>query len=165
MDGARLLAANSDPGNWIQSAINACCDVVNRGVAAWVGRVYVGTLDGRLIALDAASGNPVWEVKTVPEGGRYTITGAPRVVKGMVLIGNGGGEMGIRGYVTAYDAEDGKQLYVLDRATGELISADAFATTTWAKGVDLKSGRPTVAQGDARCRQWNTPCQRRIHGP
>ena len=77
---------------------------MNRGVAAWRGRLYLGTLDGRLIALDAASGKPVWEVKTVPDGGRYTITGAPRIVKGMVLIGNGGGEMGVRGYVTAYDA-------------------------------------------------------------
>src|SRR5271169_1390612 len=94
-----------------QAGINACCDVVNRGVAAWRGRVYLGTLDGRLIALNAASGRPVWEVKTVPDGGRYTITGAPRIVKGMVLIGNGGGEMGVRGYVTAYDANDGKRVW------------------------------------------------------
>src|ERR1700685_4184251 len=50
--------------------VNACCDAVNRGVAAWQGRVYLGTLDGRLIALDAATGKPVWEVKTVPEGAR-----------------------------------------------------------------------------------------------
>ena len=94
-----------------QAGINACCDVVNRGVAAWRGRLYLGTLDGRLIALEAASGKPVWEVKTVPDGGRYTITGAPRIVKGMVLIGNGGGEMGVRGYVTAYDANDGRQVW------------------------------------------------------
>src|SRR6202167_1812632 len=94
-----------------QSAINACCDVVNRGVAAWKGRIYLGTLDGRLIALDAASGKPVWTVRTVPQGGRYTITGAPRIVKNLVLIRNGGGEMGIRGYVTAYDAASGKQVW------------------------------------------------------
>ena len=91
--------------------VNACCDAVNRGVAAWQGRVYLGTLDGRLIALDAATGKPAWEVMTVPEGARYTITGAPRVVKGMVLIGNGGAEMGMRGYVTAYDAGTGKQIW------------------------------------------------------
>jgi quinohemoprotein ethanol dehydrogenase len=94
-----------------ESGVNACCDAVNRGVAAWKGRVYVGTLDGRLIALDAATGKPDWEVMTVKAGGRYTITGAPRVVKGMVLIGNGGAEMGMRGYVTAYDAASGKQIW------------------------------------------------------
>ncbi|MGA2187191.1 MAG: PQQ-dependent dehydrogenase, methanol/ethanol family [Steroidobacteraceae bacterium] len=94
-----------------KTAVNACCDVVNRGAAAWKGRIYSGTLDGRLIALDAATGRLIWEVMTVPEGGRYTITGAPRVVKGMVLIGNGGGEMGTRGYVTAYDADTGKQVW------------------------------------------------------
>ena len=52
-----------------QVGVNACCDVVNRGVAAWKGEVYVGTLDGRLIALDAATGKPVWEATTVPAGG------------------------------------------------------------------------------------------------
>ena len=93
-----------DPG-W---AVNACCDVVNRGVAAWNGKVFVGTLDGRLIALDAASGNKVWEEQTTDPSKRYTITGAPRVIKGKVMIGNGGAEMGVRGYVSAYDAETGK---------------------------------------------------------
>ena len=100
-----------DPAVPGSAANNACCDVVNRGVAAWKGRIYLGTLDGRLVALDAATGRVLWEVKTVPNGGRYTITGAPRVIKGMVLIGNGGGEIGIRGYVTAYDAESGRQLW------------------------------------------------------
>ena len=93
------------------AGINACCDVVNRGVAAWEGRLYLGTLDGRLVALGAASGKPVWEAMTVEPGSRYTITGAPRVVKGKVIIGNGGGEMGVRGYVTAYDAETGRQVW------------------------------------------------------
>ena len=261
-----------------KAAINACCDVVNRGAAAWKGRIYSGTLDGRLIALDAATGKLAWEVMTVPQGQRYAITGAPRVVKGMVLIGNGGGENGMRGYVTAYDADTGKQVwrfytvpgdpaqpfespalekaaktwkgewwklggggpvwdaivydptldliyigvgngapwnrgtiggdalylssivalkaetgeyvwhyqttphdawdfdscspliladlqmggakravimqapkngffYVLDRATGELLAADPFTTTTWAKRVDLKTGRPVVEKG------------------
>jgi PQQ-dependent dehydrogenase (methanol/ethanol family) len=100
-------------------AVNACCDAVNRGVAAWNGRVYLGTLDGRLIALDAVTGLPAWQVMTVPEGGRYTITGAPRVVKGMVLIGNGGGEMGVRGYITAYDADTGRQMWRFYTVPGE----------------------------------------------
>jgi quinohemoprotein ethanol dehydrogenase len=88
--------------------INACCDVVNRGVAAWKGKVFVGTLDGRLIALNAADGKPVWETLTIDPSKRYTITGAPRVVKGKVLIGNGGAEMGVRGYISAYDADSGR---------------------------------------------------------
>jgi quinohemoprotein ethanol dehydrogenase len=94
-----------------QVGVNACCDAVNRGLAAWKGRVYLGTLDGRLIALDAASGKPVWQVATVPGGARYTITGAPRVVKDKVLIGNGGAEMGMRGYISAYDADTGRQIW------------------------------------------------------
>jgi quinohemoprotein ethanol dehydrogenase len=93
------------PPEW---AVNACCDVVNRGVAVWRGKVFVGALDGRLIALDAATGKPVWETLTIDPKYRYTITGAPRVVKGKVLIGNGGAEMDVRGYVSAYDAETGK---------------------------------------------------------
>jgi PQQ-dependent dehydrogenase (methanol/ethanol family) len=93
------------PPEW---AVNACCDVVNRGVAAWNGKVFVGTLDGRLIALDATTGKPVWETLTIDPKVRYTITGAPRVVKGKVIIGNGGAEMGVRGYVSAYDVETGK---------------------------------------------------------
>ena len=87
-----------------------CCDVVNRGVALYKGRVYVGAYDGRLIAIDAASGAKVWEVDTVVDHKHsYTITGAPRVVKGNVIIGQGGAEFGVRGYVTAYDAMTGKQ--------------------------------------------------------
>jgi len=96
------------PPEW---AINACCDVVNRGVAVWQGKVFVGTLDGRLVALDAASGKPVWETLTVDPHSRYTITGAPRVVKSKVLIGNGGAEFGVRGYVSDYDAGTGKMVW------------------------------------------------------
>jgi PQQ-dependent dehydrogenase (methanol/ethanol family) len=91
--------------------VNACCDVVNRGVAVWKGKVYVGTLDGRLIALDAATGQPVWETLTIDPKSRYTITGAPRVVKGKVLIGNGGAEFGVRGYISAFDADTGKLIW------------------------------------------------------
>lgn len=88
-------------------AVNGCCDVVNRGVAYWQGKVYVGAFDGRLIALDAKSGQVKWSVQTVDTTKPYTITGAPRVVKGKVLIGNGGAEMGVRGYISAYDADSG----------------------------------------------------------
>jgi quinohemoprotein ethanol dehydrogenase len=87
-----------------------CCDVVNRGVALHKGRIYVGTYDGRLVALDAATGRIAWEKDTIIDRARsYTITGAPRVFKGKVIIGNGGAEYGVRGYITAYDAETGAQ--------------------------------------------------------
>ena len=69
---------------------DACCDVVNRGVAVWKGKVYFGTLDGRLIALNADTGKPVWTTQTTDNSKPYTITGAPRIVKDKVLIGNGG---------------------------------------------------------------------------
>jgi len=87
-----------------------CCDVVNRGVALYQGKVFVAAYDGRLIALDAASGSKVWETDTLIDHKRsYTITGAPRVIKGNVVIGQGGAEYGVRGYLTAYDAQTGKQ--------------------------------------------------------
>jgi PQQ-dependent dehydrogenase (methanol/ethanol family) len=93
------------PPEW---AVNACCDVVNRGVAVWRGKVFLGTLDGRLVALEATTGKLIWETLIIDRNFRYTITGAPRVVKGKVLIGNGGAEFGVRGYVSAYDADTGK---------------------------------------------------------
>jgi quinohemoprotein ethanol dehydrogenase len=89
----------------------ACCDVVNRGVAYFDGRIYLGVLDGRLLALDAKSGKLVWEVMTVDPSKDYTITGAPRIVKGKVIIGNGGAEFGVRGYFGAFDARTGSALW------------------------------------------------------
>ena len=87
-----------------------CCDVVNRGVALHEGKVFVASFDGRLIAIDAATGTKVWEKDTITDRNfKYTITGAPRVFKGKVIIGNGGAELGVRGYITAYDATTGDQ--------------------------------------------------------
>lgn len=99
-----------DPQVDRSTGFKGCCDVVNRGVALWKGKVYVGAWDGRLIALDAATGKEVWHQNTFEEQkGSLTITGAPRVFKGKVIIGNGGAEYGVRGYITAYDAETGEQ--------------------------------------------------------
>ena len=92
------------PRDW---AVNACCDVVNRGVAAWGDSIFVGTIDGRLISLNKDSGEVEWDVLTIDKGRPYTITGAPRVVNGKVLIGNGGAEYGVRGYLSGYDAKTG----------------------------------------------------------
>jgi PQQ-dependent dehydrogenase (methanol/ethanol family) len=129
------------PGEW---GVNACCDVVNRGVAAWNGRIYVGTLDGRLVALDAATGKPVWVQLTVDRNQRYAITGAPRVVQGKVLIGNAGSEYGVRGYISAYDAETGALLWRFhtvpgDPAKGFENEAMERAAKTW-KGQWWKMG-------------------------
>jgi alcohol dehydrogenase (cytochrome c)/quinohemoprotein ethanol dehydrogenase len=96
------------PREW---GVYACCDVVNRGVALWEGKVYAATLDGRLVALDARDGKLVWQQLTIDPEWHYTITGAPRIAKGRVLIGNGGGEYGVRGYVSAYGAQTGKLLW------------------------------------------------------
>ncbi len=93
------------PGAWGRYA---CCDVANRGVAVWKGAVYVGTLDGRLVKLDAETGKTLWDISTIDKKRAYTITGAPRIVDGLVVIGNGGSEYDARGYVSAYDAGSGK---------------------------------------------------------
>ena len=100
-----------DPEVDKQKALHTCCDVVNRGVAVWEGKVYLGALDGRLIALDAATGKVLWENATVDAKLPYTITGAPRIIDGKVLIGNGGAEFGVRGFISAYDADTGKMLW------------------------------------------------------
>ena len=117
----------------------ACCDVVNRGVAAWEGKIYVGTIDGRLIALNAGDGSVAWSVRTTPTDRPYTITGAPRVVDGKVIIGNGGAEYGVRGFITAYDANKGDQLWRFYTVPGN--PDDGFeskameeAATTWRGG-------------------------------
>ena len=99
-----------DPQVSKEAGYKGCCDVVNRGVALYQGKVFVAAYDGRLIALDAATGAKVWEKDTiVNKKMSYTITGAPRVFKGKVIIGNGGAEFGVRGYITAYDANTGDQ--------------------------------------------------------
>src|ERR1700722_19746803 len=101
-----------DPEISREKGFRGCCDVVNRGVSLHKGKVFVGAYDGRLIALDAATGKKVWETDTVIDHSHsYTITGAPRVANGRVIIGNGGAEYGVRGYVTAYDAETGNQAW------------------------------------------------------
>lgn len=84
---------------------------VNRGVAYDNGRIFATALDGRLTALDAKTGKPIWTAQTVPVTSGQTITGAPRVFGGKVIIGQGGADFGQRGYVTAYDAATGKQLW------------------------------------------------------
>jgi len=94
-----------------ETGVKVCCDVVNRGVAAWGNSLFLGTLDGRLVSLDRESGEVQWEVVTVDQTKAYSITGAPRVIDGKVIIGNGGAEFGVRGYIAAYDAANGEELW------------------------------------------------------
>ncbi|MBT2185372.1 PQQ-dependent dehydrogenase, methanol/ethanol family [Sphingobium nicotianae] len=89
----------------------ACCGAGTRGIAAWDGKIYIATLDGRLIAVDARTGQPVWSVKTFENDHAYSITGAPRVFDGKVVIGNSGADYGVRGFVAAWDAQTGKKLW------------------------------------------------------
>jgi quinohemoprotein ethanol dehydrogenase len=121
-----------------------CCGPAARGLAVWKGRVIAATIDGRLFAVDARTGVPVWDVRTTPADVAYSITGAPRVFGGNVIIGNAGGEFGVRGYVTAYDAESGKQIWRFytvpgDPAKGFENKAMEMAAKTW-HGQYWKSG-------------------------
>jgi quinohemoprotein ethanol dehydrogenase len=113
-----------------------CCDVVNRGVALYKGRVYVGTIDGRLVALDQKTGKPSWTVQTTPKDGPYAITGAPRIAKGRVVIGNAGSEYAARGFVSAYDAESGTlawRAYLVPGDPSKPFESEALrrAASTW----------------------------------
>ena len=121
-----------------------CCDAVNRGVAFYDGTVYVGVTDGRLVALNSTTGAVVWQVNTIDPKQGYSITGAPRIANGLVLIGNGGAEHDVRGYVTAYDAKTGAQrwrTYTVPGNPKNGFESDAMrrASTTW-KGEWWKGG-------------------------
>ncbi|XOV89115.1 MAG: PQQ-dependent dehydrogenase, methanol/ethanol family [Pseudomonadota bacterium] len=124
---------------------NACCDVVNRGVAAFGDSVFVGTLDGRLVALDQATGAVRWEKLTIDPARPYTITGAPRVINGKVMIGNGGAEYGVRGYLSAYDADTGElawRFYTVPRNPSEPQESAELeqALATWTGDVFWQVG-------------------------
>jgi len=117
----------------------------SRGLAYWNGKIYAATGDGRLIAIDAESGEEVWTQMTVDPDSPFYITGAPRAFNGKVIIGNGGAELGpVRGYVTAYDAETGEQMWRWwtvpgNPADGFENNAMKYAATTW-KGKWWKHG-------------------------
>ncbi|MEA2723781.1 MAG: lanthanide-dependent methanol dehydrogenase [Gemmatimonadales bacterium] len=96
------------PGPMLAAQGVACCDVVNRGAAYAEGRIFYNTLDAHTVAVDAATGREVWKTRVGDINRGETITMAPLVVKGKVLVGNSGGEMGVRGWLTALDAKTGK---------------------------------------------------------
>jgi quinohemoprotein ethanol dehydrogenase len=140
-----------DPHAAYAAARNPCCDLVNRGVAVWKGRVYVAAVDGRLHALNAATGQRVWDVDTIADHTLpYSSTGAPQIAGKVVVIGNSGSDMGkggVRGYVSAYDVDTGAlkwRFYTVPPAPGqpyehpELEAADR----TWpaGRGAEYKGG-------------------------
>jgi quinohemoprotein ethanol dehydrogenase len=144
-----------DPKVDREAGYKGCCDVVNRGVAVWKGKVFVGAYDGRLFALDAASGAKVWEQDTIIDRKfSYTSTGAPRVYKGKVIIGNGGAEYGVRGYITAYDADSGKQVWRWFTVPGD--PSKPFEDASMAKAAKTwdKAGKWWEAGGGGTA--WDT---------
>ncbi len=131
-----------------------CCGDVNRGAALHGDKVIVGLLDGRLVALNRTDGSPAWSTQTTPPGSDYTVTGAPRVVGNTVVIGNAGAEYGVRGYVTAYDADTGEQLwrtYTVPGNPADGFESDAMraAAETWTGEWWVVGGGGTVWDGMA----------------
>ncbi|HEX4935309.1 MAG TPA: PQQ-dependent dehydrogenase, methanol/ethanol family, partial [Gemmatimonadaceae bacterium] len=134
----------------------ACCDVVSRGLAVWKGRIYVATIDGYLVALDAATGEELWKQDSfIDRDSRfYTITGAPQVAGQVVVIGNSGAEYGVRGYITAYDLETGAQRWRFFTVPGDPAKgppenkAMEVALKTWGPKTDWASGLGGTVWGE-----------------
>ena len=134
-----------DPAIDKSKAALMCCDAVNRGVAIWGDDIFTGTIDGRLISLDATTGKVNWDIITVDQSKPYTITGAPRIVKGKVLIGNGGAELGVRGYVSAYDAQTGEMAWRFYTVPGN--PEDGFENEAMKAAADTWTGEYWRAGG------------------
>ncbi len=156
-----------DPKVPAEFAGRGCCDVVNRGLAAWNGKIYVASYDGRLIALDARTGAVVWSVLTVDQSKPYTSTGAPRGSEGQGAHRPGWRRVGVRGYISAYDAESGKldwRFYTVPGNPAEGFEAPILkkAATTWHGKWWRAGGGGTVWDSMAlRCRAQPVVCRRR----
>ena len=140
--GKQLWQYNAKvPGEWLR---NVCCGNVSRGLAAYNGKIYIGTLDARLVALDAKTGKEAWVTDTI-EGdhnaplNRYSITMAPRIAKGKVFIGASGGEFGVRGWIAAFDAETGKQVWRFYNVPGD--PSKGFENEAMKKAASTWSGK------------------------
>ena len=108
----------------------ACCEPVSRGLALHGNKVIIATLDGRLIALDRTTGQPIWTTRTfaVDSGYAYSITGAPRVFGDKVVVGQSGGDLGVRGFVSAYDVETGVEAWKFYLTPSPTDTADGAAS-------------------------------------
>lgn len=116
-----------------------CCGAVNRGVAYTEGKILVATYDGRLVALNAEDGSEIWDVQTTDRDKSYTITGAPRIARNLVFIGNGGAELGVRGYVSAYDLNSGDMVWRFYTVPGD--PADGFENDVMAAAAKTWTGK------------------------
>jgi alcohol dehydrogenase (cytochrome c) len=119
----------------IPDGVVACCGRVNRGVAVFGDKVYIGTLDAHLVALDAKTGSVIWDVEVAPYRENYSITAAPLAVRGKIIVGVGGGDYGIRGVIDAYDATTGSRVWRFSTvpAPGE-FGADTWSGDSWKIG-------------------------------
>ncbi|MFT4519251.1 MAG: quinohemoprotein ethanol dehydrogenase [Halioglobus sp.] len=136
-----------DPGVDRTRANAFCCGVVNRGVALWQDSVIVATLDGYLISMDRASGAEQWRTLTIDQNENYSITGAPRIANGVVIIGNAGSEYGVRGYVGGYAAATGEQLWRFYTAPGN--PTDGFESPIMEMAADTWNGEWWTMGGGA----------------
>ena len=128
-----------DPKVPRETLVRVCCDAVNRGVALYGDKVFVAALDGRLIALNAKTGTEVWAKNIVPDQKSYAITGAPRIAKGKVLIGNAGSEYRARGSLAAFDPETGAELWRFHTVPGN--PADGFENPAMERAAKTWSGK------------------------
>jgi alcohol dehydrogenase (cytochrome c) len=126
----------------IPTDLPLCCGHNNRGLAAYNNSIFLGTLDGYLVALDASDGKVIWQTLVASPDDGYSITGAPLVVNNSVVVGIGGGEYGIRGFLVAYDALTGQQQWKFDTIPGP----DEVGHETWGNNAWRTGGGPT----------WNT---------
>ena len=133
-----------------------CCGVVNRGVALYNNKIYVPVNDGRLVALDVETGKPVWEARVAYPQNDQTLTMAPRIAKGKVIVGAAGGDRPTRGFFAAYDSETGRELWsftpfreIPPRVTNRRLCERQPRPGTaiggsWAAGVRCGTESPTI---------------------
>ena len=135
-----------EPPLKLKNARGSCCDLVNRGVAVWKGKVYVASFEGVLYSLDAKDGSVSWQVDTFVDHGRaYSITGEPQIAGKVIVIGNGGSEFDTRGYVSAYDLDTGKLVWRFYTVPGDPSKpyesqALEMAAKTWDPHHDFVNG-------------------------
>ncbi|HEY6454994.1 MAG TPA: PQQ-dependent dehydrogenase, methanol/ethanol family [Steroidobacteraceae bacterium] len=135
-----------EPPLKLKNARGSCCDIVNRGVAVWKGRVYVASFEGILYALDAKDGTVRWQADTFVDHERaYSITGEPQIAGKVVVIGNGGAEFDSRGYVSAYDLQTGRLVWRFYTVPGDPAKpyeskALEMAAKTWDPKRDWRTG-------------------------
>ena len=142
------LDARSGKVRWryrrsLPDQLPTCCGSVNRGLAVLGNVLFLGSLDGFLVAIDATTGSVIWQTAVVSPSDGYTMTGAPLIVNGSVVVGVAGGEYGIRGFIAAYDAESGRQQWKFNTIPGP----GEFGHETWKNDAWRTGGGPTWVTG------------------